>query len=118
MRRLCGGFARKGKVMPKSLDVLIGLSLVMLVTSMAVTLLTQAITSLLNSDGNRLFDGLRDLLMQIDPDLSHTVAGDAVTAILTHPIVADSAGGWARLSIATNSPSFCLIWRQALAAKS
>lgn len=77
--------------MPKSLDVLIGLSVIMLVVSMTVTLLTQATTSLFNSDGNRLFDGLRNLLLQIDPRLSK-VADDLTTAILTHPLIADSRG--------------------------
>lgn len=77
--------------MPKSLDVLIGLSVIMLVVSMTVTLLTQATTSLLNSDGNRLFDGLRNLLLQIDPELSK-FADELTTAILTHPLIADSRG--------------------------
>ncbi|HKN59913.1 MAG TPA: hypothetical protein VJW93_01960 [Candidatus Acidoferrales bacterium] len=77
--------------MPKSLDVLIGLSVIMLVVSMTVTMLTQATTSLLNSDGNRLRDGLRNLLVQIDPKLSG-IAEDLTTAILTHPLIADSRG--------------------------
>jgi hypothetical protein len=79
------------KKMPKSLDVLIGFSVIMLVVSMTVTMLTQATTSLLNSDGNRLFDGLRNLLLQIDPGLSK-VADELTTAILTHPLIADSRG--------------------------
>jgi hypothetical protein len=77
--------------MPRSLDVLIGLSVIMLVVSMTVTLLTQAITSFLNSDGNRLRDGLRNLLLQVDPKLSG-IAEDLTTAILTHPLIADSRG--------------------------
>ena len=77
--------------MPKSLDVLIGITVVMLVVSMAVTLITQAITSLLNSDGKRLFEGLRSLLLQVDPALAG-VADEAVTAILTHPLLADARG--------------------------
>jgi len=77
--------------MPKSLDVLIGLSVIMLVVSMTVTMLTQATNSILNSHGNRLFDGLRNLLLQIDPQLSK-VADELTTAILTHPLIADSRG--------------------------
>jgi len=76
---------------PKSLDVLIGITVVMLVVSMAVTLITQAITSLLNSDGKRLFEGLRSLLLQVDPALAG-VADEVVNAILTHPLLADSRG--------------------------
>jgi hypothetical protein len=77
--------------MPKSLDVLIGLSVIMLVVSMTVTMLTQAVTSLFNSDGNRLSDGLCSLLVQVDPKLSG-IAEDLTVAILTHPLIADSRG--------------------------
>jgi hypothetical protein len=77
--------------MPKSLDVLIGLAVVMLAISMAVTLFTQAITSLLNTDGKRLYEGLRSLLLQIDPQLKG-IADELITAILTHPLTADSRG--------------------------
>jgi hypothetical protein len=78
-------------MMPKSLDVLIGLAVVMLVVSMTVTMLTQAITSLLNSDGKRLCEGLQSLLLQIDPGLSG-ITEEVSAAILTHPLIADSRG--------------------------
>ena len=55
--------------MLKTIDVLLGLSVVMLVASMAVTVLTQFVTSLPNSRGKHLARGLGDLLQQIDPQL-------------------------------------------------
>ena len=55
--------------MLKSLDVLIGLVVVLLALSMAVTVITQAITTILNSRGKHLKRGLQDLLQQLDPAL-------------------------------------------------
>jgi len=52
--------------MLKSVDILIGLSVVMLVASMAVTLLTQFVITTLNTRGSHLMRGLRDLLQQLD----------------------------------------------------
>src|SRR5262249_50358016 len=80
--------------MLKSLDILIGLAAVMLALSMAVTMVTQFVTTVVNSRGRHLRRGLADLIGQLDPALRATVdaRGSAVaqtiaTAVLTHPLV-------------------------------
>jgi len=77
----------------KSLDVLIGLAVVMLALSMAVTMMTQFTTMVLNSRGRHLRRGLSDLLSQLDPALRGRVAGDLAHALLTHPLVSNTRGG-------------------------
>jgi hypothetical protein len=74
----------------KSLDVLIGLVVVLLALSMAVTVVTQALTSILNSRGRHLKRGLQDLLQQLDPALSATISEAIATKVLTHPLVSGS----------------------------
>jgi hypothetical protein len=76
--------------MLKSLDILIGLTIVLLALSMAVTLITQSITSILNSRGRHLKRGLVDLLQQLDPALTETLSRTVATSILTHPLVSGS----------------------------
>ena len=80
--------------MLKSLDVLIGLTVIMLALSMGVTMLTQFATTVLNSRGRHLKRGIMDLLNQIDPALAtkavaaeQSVAGRIADAILTHPLI-------------------------------
>jgi len=80
--------------MLKSLDVLIGLTVIMLALSMGVTMLTQFVTTVFNSRGRHLKRGVMDLLNQIDPALAtkaaaagQTVAGRVADAILTHPLI-------------------------------
>ncbi len=80
--------------MLKSLDVLIGLTVIMLALSMGVTMLTQFATTVLNSRGRHLKRGIMDLLTQIDQALAtraaaadQTVAGRIADAILTHPLI-------------------------------
>jgi hypothetical protein len=76
--------------MLKSIDVLIGLAVVMLALSMAVTMITQFVTTILNSRGRHLKRGLVDLLGQVDPALRSEVAGRIADAVLTHPLVSAS----------------------------
>jgi hypothetical protein len=76
--------------MLKSLDVILELTVIMLVASMAVTVLTQIYTSLRNTRGAHLRSGLIDLLKQIDPTVTASIAGDIAGAILSHPLVHDS----------------------------
>jgi hypothetical protein len=78
--------------MLQAIDILLGLSVVMLVASMAVTVLTQFITSLSNSRGKHLARGLGDLLQQIDPQLERTIADQTAKAILTHPLIGHLKG--------------------------
>jgi hypothetical protein len=76
--------------MLKSLDVILELTVVMLVASMAVTVLTQIYTSLRNTRGTHLHKGLIDLLQQIDPAVTAEIADEVAGAILSHPLVHDS----------------------------
>lgn len=76
--------------MLKSLDILIGLTIVLLALSMAVTMITQSVTTLLNSRGRHLRRGLVDLLQQLDPALTETLSRSVATGILTHPLVSGS----------------------------
>ena len=76
--------------MLKSLDVLIGLTVVLLALSMAVTVITQTLTTIFNSRGRHLRRGLTDLLQQLDPALTATISKAVATGILTHPLVSGS----------------------------
>jgi hypothetical protein len=77
----------------KSLDVLIGLTVIMLALSMAVTMVTQFVTSTINSRGKHLKGGLGTLINQLDPALDAKVADTIATAVLTHPLVSNARGG-------------------------
>lgn len=68
--------------MLKYLDVLIGLSTVMLLASMVVMAVTHFIMTSLNARGSHLITGLSQLLAQINPDLSRDVAKRIATSIL------------------------------------
>lgn len=76
--------------MLKSIDVLIGLTVVMLLLSMAVTVITQFGTGLVNSRGRHLKRGLADLLRQLDPELKEH-AESIAHSVLTHPLVSSSS---------------------------
>jgi hypothetical protein len=78
--------------MLKSLDTIVGLTAVMLVASMAVTVLTEIYTALRNTRGQHLRDGLMDLLKQIDPTFRDAVVSEIAGKILSHPLIRDSAG--------------------------
>ncbi|HEY6946692.1 MAG TPA: hypothetical protein VI431_16260 [Candidatus Acidoferrum sp.] len=75
--------------MLKSVDILIGLSVVMLVVSMAVTILTQFVVTTLNTRGAHLKRGLSDLLQQLDPALTAAISEEISKKILTHPLISD-----------------------------
>ncbi len=77
--------------MLNSLDVLIGFTVVMLVVSMAVTMITQAIgSSIMNLRGKSLHEGLTSLLALMDQGLSREQANRIADHILRNPLV--SAG--------------------------
>ncbi len=78
--------------MLKSIDILIGISLVMLLASLVVTALTEFVTNLWNSRGRHLLQGIADLLQQIDPNLERALATKIAAAVLTHPLIRDVAG--------------------------
>lgn len=73
--------------MLKSIDILLGLSVVMLMVSLVVTVLTQAITNLMQTRGKNLLDGIAGLLRQIHRDLPPEVSDQIAEAILTHPLI-------------------------------
>ena len=73
--------------MLESLDVLIGFTTVMLLASMAVTFLTQAVIEILNLRGRKLWDGLSSLLGQVNPDALRPHARQIARAALKHPLV-------------------------------
>lgn len=78
--------------MLKTLDILIGLSTVMLLFSMAVTVVTQFINQIVNNQGRFLRNGLAGLLRQLDPGLTDKLATKISTALLKHPLIADTYG--------------------------
>ena len=77
--------------MLKTLDVLIGTTTVILLFGMAVTVITQAISSYFGRRGKHLKSGLADLVQQLgipEREVAETIAG----AVLTHPLIADGKG--------------------------
>jgi len=81
-----------GGAVLKTLDILIGLSTVMLLFSMAVTVVTQFINQIVNNQGRFLRNGLAGLLRQLDPGLTEKLATKISTALLKHPLIADTHG--------------------------
>jgi len=73
--------------MLKTLDILLGMTVIMLIASMAVTVLTQFISGLVNMRGKNLARGLSDLLQQIDPNLQRNIAEQITRSVLTHPMI-------------------------------
>jgi hypothetical protein len=73
--------------MLRTIDILLGVTVVMLIVSMCVTMLTQAVVRLRETRGKKLLEGLSDLLQQIDPGLDRALAGGIATTILRHPLV-------------------------------
>src|SRR5688572_1145326 len=57
---------------------------------MAVTVITQTITTIINTRGRHLRRGLVDLLQQLDPALSAELSKSVATTILRHPLVSGS----------------------------
>jgi hypothetical protein len=73
--------------MLESIDILIGLAVVMLVVSMGVTLITQALLDAFQSRGRYLLQGLTDLLVQVHPNIGPECAKQISEAILKHPVI-------------------------------
>lgn len=74
--------------MPKTVDILIGLVLVMLLMSMVVTTLTQFLASLINLRGKALRHGVADLLTLLDRGLERGKAMRLATQLLRDPLIA------------------------------
>lgn len=73
--------------MVKSLDILIGFTVVLLVASMAVTVLTQIWTAMMNTRGSHLRSGLARLLAQIAAELRPDQAHAIAEHVLLHPMI-------------------------------
>jgi hypothetical protein len=73
--------------MLKSIDILIGLSVVMLVVSMAVTLVNQGILAMLAKRGRCLQAGIADLLQLVDAGFSRPHAEEIAARVLTQPTI-------------------------------
>ena len=77
--------------MLKSLDILIGFSVIMLAVSMGVTLIIQWILQVSQTRGKKLEEGIAELLRHIDPEvLNPETAKQIANRILTHPMLARS----------------------------
>lgn len=72
--------------MLKTLDILIGTVTVLVIFSMAVTVITQAFTGILNRKGKHLRDGISSLLRQLGIS-NADVAKSIAEKVLTHPMV-------------------------------
>jgi hypothetical protein len=83
--------------MLQSLDVLIGVCVVMLMVSMSVTLITEWFLTLLGMRGKKLLEGVTALLGQIDPSLKEKWADAIAKEILTHPMAARTGAKYAEV---------------------
>ncbi len=78
--------------MLKSIDILVGLIVVMLVASMAVTVLTEFTTNLFNNKGRNLKSGLADMLRQLSASFDRATAERISATLLTHPLICETFG--------------------------
>ncbi len=78
--------------MLKTLDLLIGATTVLLLFSMAVTVITQAITSVGGRRGRNLRAGLANLLQQLGIP-TDKLAREIATAVLKHPMIREGKNG-------------------------
>jgi hypothetical protein len=75
--------------MLQTIDILLGVTVVMLIVSMCVTMITQAWVRLRETRGKKLLEGLSDLIQQIDPTLDRALADGVAGALLRHPLVSE-----------------------------
>lgn len=76
--------------MLKTLDILIGVSVVMLLVSMAVTMLTQIAVGLFNAKAQALKASLAGLISRLDPDLVTADAKAIAKMVLNDPMLTGS----------------------------
>lgn len=79
-------------MMLRTVDILIGVTVVMLLASLIVTVLTQFATSVWNSRGRHLLRGITDLMQQVAPGMQRDAASKIAAAILSHPLIRASGG--------------------------
>src|ERR1700748_1406442 len=99
--------------MLKSVDILIGFSVIMLVVSIAVTLANQIITSCLNLRGMQLRDGVWRLLRYIDHGIDKGSARVLANLVLKDPILASRKlmGGFRHASVVQREELTILLMR-------
>ena len=73
--------------MLRTLDILIGVTVVMLLVSLIVTVLTHVVTQILQTRGKYLLAGITELLGQIHPQLQGQIGKEIANAVLTHPLI-------------------------------
>lgn len=78
--------------MLKSIDVLLGVTVVMLIVSALVTALTQLVLYLQNARGETLREGIGDLMGQIAPEFSRECREHIAKTALLHPLVRAAKG--------------------------
>jgi hypothetical protein len=76
----------------KSIDILIGVAVVMLVVSAAVTALTQFFLHIMQAKGKKLKEGIGDLLELIAPSFERQCTERIADTILKHPLVCRGDG--------------------------
>jgi hypothetical protein len=76
----------------KILEVAIGVATVMLLLSMAVTVITQFILTVFNQRGQHLLRGVGDLVHQLDPSVDRNVSSKIAETLLKHPLLAGNLG--------------------------
>jgi hypothetical protein len=77
--------------MLKTIDVLIGVTTILLLFSMAVTTITQALTTATGRRGRHLRTGLATLLQQLGI-ASEDIARKIADSLLRHPLIAETKG--------------------------
>jgi hypothetical protein len=86
--------------MLKTLDILIGATTVVLIFAMAVTVLTQALTSLFSRKGQHLQTGLSGLLQQLGiPEAA--IADKIAGAVLQHPMLSQGKSWLGKVQLGT-----------------
>ena len=84
--------------MLKTLDILIGATTVVLMFALALTVLTQAITSLLERKGQHLRSGLASLLQQLGIE-QRPIAERIAGAVLEHPLLSPGKNWFGRVRL-------------------
>jgi hypothetical protein len=77
--------------MLKTIDILVGVTVVMLTVSMCITMLTQAVIRLRETRGKKLLEGLSSLMQQIDPSLNSSLADRVAGTLLRHPLISEGS---------------------------
>ena len=76
----------------KNIDVVLGFASVMLVLSLIVTTLVQALVTLLSLRSVNLVSGVSKLFQQLDPGFTKKISDELSRKLLRHPAVVRSFG--------------------------